>query len=344
MAGGTTPGETNMRPVPLALPWLAALPILLAGCGAAEPPAGTLRDGMVWIPSGRFTMGSADPAFEDANQLVDVKVDGFWLDATEVTNDAFAAFVKATGYVTDAERPTPAPDPAQKGLPPGSFVFVPPPPGPDGKVQLDDHWQWWRFVEGAQWRHPNGPASTIDGLGDHPAVHISWNDASAYCLWAGKRLPTEAEWERAARGPHAGKTYPWGDELRPDGKWINNIWQGRFPGENTREDGYAATAPVRAYPPSPWGLHQMSGNVWEWCSDWFAPDTYWRKRANPAFQPAEADSHDPNEPGVPKRVQRGGSFLCSDLYCIRYRLGSRGKGEPVSAACHVGFRCAKSAD
>ena len=321
-----------------------ALCLVFFGCGQMEPPAGASRDGMVWVPSGSFTLGSADPAFEDANQQFQIYVPGFWLDATEVSNNAFNGFVEATGYVTDAEKATPAPSPDKKGLPPGSFVFVPPPAGPDGKVKLDDHWQWWQFVEGAQWRMPNGPQSSIKGLDDHPVVHISWNDAQAYCRWAGKRLPTEVEWERAARGPFIGQTYPWGNELKPEGKWVNNIWQGQFPGENTKEDGLVATAPVQAYPASPWGLHQMSGNVWEWCSDWYAPDTYWRMRAKPDFNPTEADSHDPTEPGVPKRVQRGGSFLCSDLYCIRYKVGSRGKGEPISAACHVGFRCAKSAN
>jgi len=310
----------------------------LVGC-AAEPPAGTLKEGMAWIPTGSFVLGSKE--FEDAGPPLELKVPGFWLDVTEVTNAGFAQFVQEAAYVTDAEKPTEAPMPGQKGLPPGSFVFVPPPGGPDGKVALDDHWQWWQFVAGACWRNPQGPGSGIDGMESHPVVHISWNDALAYCRWAGKRLPTEVEWERAARGPFAAAVLPWGDELNPGGAWLNNIWQGKFPGENTREDGFAATAPVGSYPPSPWGLRDMSGNVWEWCNDWYAPDTYWRLRARHSFTPTEADSHDPAEPGVPKRVQRGGSFLCSDLYCVRYRLGSRGKGEPVSAAVHVGFRCAK---
>jgi sulfatase modifying factor 1 len=321
----------------------------------AEPP-GPAPPGMAWIPGGEFSMGCADPRrlpFGGSDPMVDarpihrVRVAGFWIDIHEVTNAQFAAFVKATGYRTVAERP-PRPEDFP-GAPPenlvaGSIVFAP----PTQPVPLRDgtggaHLRWWSYVPGASWRHPGGPDSSIEGRDDDPVVHVAYEDAEAYATWAGKRLPTEAEWEFAARGGLAGATYPWGDEFQPDGRWMANTWQGRFPLENTEADGFAGIAPVGKYPANGYGLHDMSGNVWEWCSDWYRPDTYARDaRAGLASDPAgPADSFDPQEPGQAKRVQRGGSFLCSDQYCSRYIVGTRGKGEIASSTNHIGFRCVK---
>jgi formylglycine-generating enzyme len=238
---------------------------------AAGSPAGRDADGssMVWILAGRSWRGSDE--IPDARPIAEVEVDGFWMDRTEVTNAQFAAFVQATGCVTVAERP---PDPKlfpeapPELLVPGSIVFDP----PDGPVDLRRPLSRWRYVPGADWRHPEGPGSTIEGRDDHPVVQVCWDDAVAYARWAGKRLPTEAEWEYAARGGMDRKPYVWGDALRPEGRWPANIWQGRFPVENTREDGFRSTAPVGSFPPNGFGLHDMAGNVWEWCSDWYRPD------------------------------------------------------------------------
>jgi len=341
-------GRLATRPVPP-----AAAPAAFLPTAAPEPaaPVGS-RPGMVWIPGGEFSMGCVDPrglphgghdAMPDARPIHRVRVDGFWMDATEVTNRRFAEFVAATGYVTLAEkppRPEDFPGAAPESLVAGSIVFSP----PDREVPLDDHLQWWSYVAGADWRHPTGPDSSIVGREDHPVVHVAYADAEAFARWAGLRLPTEAEWECAARGGRAGAIYPWGDEFRPAGRWMANTWQGRFPVQDTAEDGFAGIAPVGRYPANPYGLHDMSGNVWEWCRDWYRPDTYARDaRGGVAANPqGPADSFDPREPGQPKRVQRGGSFLCSEQYCSRYIVGTRGKGEISSATNHTGFRCVAS--
>ncbi len=316
---------------------------------SAEPASGPSTDdtpapspapeGMAWIPGGTFWMGSDDPMMQDARPWHLVRVDGFWMDRTEVTNAEFARFVEATGYQTVAERP---PDPAlfpgapKQDLVAGSIVFSP----PDHDVNLDDAYVWWKYSPGASWKHPEGAGSTIQGRENHPVVHVCWEDAAAYARWAGKRLPTEAEWEYASRGGLDRQRYTWGNDLQPDGKWLVNNWQGQFPRENSAEDGFAGTAPVGSYPPNGYGLLDMAGNVWEWCADWYRPEYY---RYSPAANPTGPDSsYDPHEPNIPKRVQRGGSFMCSDLYCVRYLPGARGKGAPDSAAGHVGFRCARS--
>ena len=206
-------------------------------------------------------------------------------------------------------------------------------------MSLDEPYSWWRYVPGADWRHPEGPGSDIAGREDHPVVHVCWDDAVAFARWAGKRLPTEAEWEYAARGGLEGKRYVWGDEFRPEGRWRVNNWQGQFPIGNTSEDGFPRTAPVGSFPPNGFGLVDMAGNVWEWCADWYRPGY----PSGPRQDPRGPDSsYDPNEPGIPKRVQRGGSFLCGDLYCTRYLPGARGKGATDSGASHVGFRCVLS--
>jgi formylglycine-generating enzyme required for sulfatase activity len=281
-------------------------------------------------------MGADDSSMTDAKPVHEVTVSGFWTDRTEVTNRQFAKFVAATGYVTIAERkpdPKDFPDVPPDKLVPGSIVFSP----PAGRVSLDDAMVWWSYVPGANWRHPEGAASTIEGKDDYPVVHICWDDAMAYAKWAGKRLPTEAEWEFAARGGGKSRTrFIWGDELRPEGKWHANIWQGRFPDQNSADDGYTHAAPTGSFPPNGFGLFDMAGNVWEWCSDWYRPDYDTSQVQNPS---GPSSSFDPNEPRVPKRVQRGGSFLCTDQYCTRYLPGARGKGAPDSAASHVGFRC-----
>ncbi|MGV3503677.1 MAG: formylglycine-generating enzyme family protein [Adhaeribacter sp.] len=301
-------------------------------------PADTVQPKMVWIPGGTFEMGSTDPAFGDSQPVHQVSLTGFWMDEHEVTNAEYAAFVKATGYKTVAERPlNPADFPGvpAENVVPGSGVFTP----TDQPVALDNPLQWWRYVPGASWQHPNGPSSSIQGRPNDPAVHISYEDAEAYAKWAGKRLPTEAEWEFAAQGGRGRSTYYWGEELKPNGKWVANIYQGNFPDKNTGEDGFLFAAPVKSFPANPYGLYDMDGNVWEWCSDFYRPDYFANSPKNNPKGPA--DSFDPEEPGVVKRVQRGGSFLCSDQYCIRYKAGSRGKGEVTSASNNLGFRCVK---
>ncbi|HZZ77330.1 MAG TPA: formylglycine-generating enzyme family protein [Gemmataceae bacterium] len=307
-------------------------------------PSGDAPAGMVWVPGGLFYMGIDDAAFDDAD-LHGVYVDGFWMDKTEVTNEQFAKFVDATKYVTDAEKPVnprdfpevPAKEWTPEKLKPFSIVFECPRPG---EYDLATHQGWWDARKGACWKHPEGPKSTIKGREKYPVVHISYNDAIAYCNWAKRRLPTEAEWEFAARGGLDRKLFPWGDEPKPDGKWMCNIWQGKFPVENTREDGFEGAAPVGSFPPNAFGLHDMSGNVWEWCADWYQA-TYYMK--SPRNNPKGPDSGFDLSEVAQKRVQRGGSFLCADNYCVRYVLGTRGKGEIGSSANHIGFRCVKDA-
>jgi len=292
--------------------------------------------GMVWVPGGSFRMGSDE--FADARPVHSVTVDGFWMDTHEVTNADFVRFVNQTGYRTTAERPLDPADypdvPADK-LVPGSAVFTP----PTQAVSLDNPLQWWQYVNGANWQHPTGPGSSIRGHENEPVVHVSYDDAVAYARWAGKRLPTEAEWEYAARAGLEEQPYYWGNTQQPGGKWVANIYQGDFPQRNTQADGFAGIAPVKRFPANPYGLYDMEGNVWEWCQDLYRPDYYSKSpKANP---PGPADSYDPDEPGSVKRVQRGGSFLCSDQYCTRYKAGSRGKGEVSSGSNNLGFRCVR---
>jgi formylglycine-generating enzyme required for sulfatase activity len=271
------------------------------------------------------------------------------MDAHEVTNAAFERFVVETGYVTVAERkpsresilrglPPGAEPPPDDQLVPGSLVFTP----PAEAVSLDNPGGWWRWMPDACWKHPEGPGSTTAGREAHPVVHVAWEDAAAYAKWADKRLPTEAEWECAARGGLDRKRYVWGDE-EPEagGTYRCNKWQGDFPHRNTAADGHPRTAPVGSFPPNGYGLYDMAGNVWEWCADWYRPDSYTKSAKRDPTGPES--SYDPDEPNptLPKRVQRGGSFLCSDQFCSRYRPAGRGKGDVETGLSHLGFRCAK---
>jgi sulfatase modifying factor 1 len=291
---------------------------------------------MIHVSAGSFLMGSND--FEDSKPVHKVSLSSFLMDVHEVTNAEYAKFVKATGYITVAERPLNAKDfpgvPPEK-LVPGSAVFVP----PAQAVSLNDALLWWQYVAGASWKHPLGAASSIEGKDNDPVVQVCFEDAAAYAKWCGKRLPTEAEWEFAARAGRSPDKYYWGNELKPGGKWPANIFQGNFPNGNTLEDGFSNVAPVKSYAANPLGLYDMDGNVWEWCSDYYRPDSYLSSPANNPQGPAS--SMDPDEPGAIKHVQRGGSFICSDQYCIRYKAGSRGKGETSSAGNNLGFRCVK---
>jgi formylglycine-generating enzyme required for sulfatase activity len=301
-------------------------------------------------------MGSTDPlARRDEQPVHRVRVDGFWLDATEVTNAEFRRFVDATGYATTAERPVDweelkkqvAPGtakPPDDKLQPGSLVFTP----PDHAVDLRDFHVWWSWTAGASWQHPEGPASSIAGREQHPVVHVSWDDAQAYCKWAGKRLPTEAEWEFAARGGLDGKVNTWGDE--PIDSKRANTWQGEFPHGGKAADGFAGTAPVGSFPKNGYGLCDMAGNVWEWCQDRFRPDYYAVLVAelgpeSIAVNPqGPKQSIDPRNPYAPdSRVHRGGSFLCNDCYCASYRPSARMAAPPDTGMAHLGFRCARSA-
>jgi formylglycine-generating enzyme required for sulfatase activity len=259
-----------------------------------------------------------------------VTLSPFLLDRTAVTNAQFATFVKATGYVTEAE---------QLGL--SSVFHLAVAASRTDVLGRANGTPWWLIVRGADWRHPAGPLSGIGELPRHPVVHVSWHDANAYARWAGKRLPTEAEWEYAARGGLAGARFPWGDELTPRGRWRLNIWQGRFPAHNTLDDGHLTTAPVTTYPPNGHGLHEMAGNVWEWCADRFFPTTY-ADRAGTLVANPIASGSDLTGGSVP-RVMRGGSFLCHDSYCNRYRVAARSSNTAESASANIGFRCANDA-
>ena len=307
---------------------------------ATQP--GPPPEGMVWIPGGTFWMGCSNCEMPDTQPIHLVSVDGFWIDTTPVTNSQFARFVEATGYATIAERqPNPKDYPGvdPKSVVPGSAVFTP----VSQDVPLDDYTRWWHYVAGASWKHPEGPGSNIDGRDNHPVVQIAWEDATAYAKWSGKRLPTEAEFEFGARGGLDRNRYAWGDELKPGGKWSANIWQGRFPVSNTGEDGFQRTSPVDAFPPNGFGLFDVGGNVWQWCADWYRPDYFETLAAGGLARNPQgpSDSFDPEEPGALKRVQKGGSFLCSDRYCSRYLVGSRGRGAIDSGGSNTGFRCVK---
>jgi sulfatase modifying factor 1 len=277
---------------------------------------------MVRLEGGEFLMGTEDPygfAADGEGPVRAVTLMPFSIDAYAVANARFAAFVEATGYITDADR---------YGW---SFVF--------GGLLPDDfeptrgaaRAPWWRQVFGANWRHPEGIRSSIDDRMDHPVVHVSWSDAASYCAWVGMRLPTEAEWEYAARGGLEQKRYAWGDELTPDGEWRCNIWQGTYPSHNTLEDGYLGTAPVTSFPPNGFGLYNVSGNVWEWCSDWFGTTSH-----------VSGPREDPTgPPSGQAKVIRGGSYLCHDSYCNRYRVAARSSNTLDSSTGNMGFRCVK---
>jgi formylglycine-generating enzyme required for sulfatase activity len=299
---------------------------------------------MVWIPGGTFLMGSND-FYPEERPVHRVRVDGFWMDEHPVTNAAFRRFVKATGYRTVAERP---PDPADYPetdpalLVPGALVFRSPPE----PVSLHDPRAWWAYVPGACWQHPTGPGSTLHGRDHHPVVQVAYEDAAAYAAWAGKALPTEAEWEFAARGGLEGAGFVWGDEFAPQGRMLANTWQGEFPWQNLKTDGTAGTSPVGSFPPNGYGLYDMAGNVWEWTSDFFTPRHPDEATSvcciphNPRVESA-AQSYALHEPGapIPRRVLKGGSHLCAPNYCLRYRPAAR-QGEAVeTATSHIGFRC-----
>ncbi|MGF1624261.1 MAG: formylglycine-generating enzyme family protein [Alphaproteobacteria bacterium] len=297
--------------------------------------------GMVWIPGGTFMMGS-DSHYPEEAPAHQVTVDGFWIDATTVTNREFARFVAATGYVTLAEKPAdPAAYPGAKPelLVPSSVVFRP----PAGNIGLEDAYRWWSYAPGADWRHPDGPGSSIVELMDHPVVHVAWEDVEAYARWAGKHLPTEAEWERAARGGLDGAEFVWGNEFRPGDEYMANTWQGEFPWRNLAGDGFERTAPANAFPPNGYGLYNMAGNVWEWTDDWYQDHGRIARPCctlvNPRGGSREASVDPRDSIGIPRKVMKGGSFLCAPSYCRRYRPAARMSQQIDTATCHLGFRC-----
>lgn len=313
----------------------------------------TSKMGMVYIPGGSFMMGGDnEQADKDEFPKHNVKVDPFWMDEQEVTNAQFKKFVDATGYISTAEKkpdweelkkqvPPGTPKPDESQLVAASLVFTP----PSQPVDLNNYSQWWSWVPGANWKHPEGPDSNIDGKDNYPVVQISWDDAVAYCKWAGKRLPTEAEWEFASRGGLKNNIYPWGNEHISKGIAKANSWEGHFPNENIAKDGFAALAPVKSFAPNGYKLYDMAGNVWEWCADWYRNDYYEQASKTPAIEnpqgPKETESFDPDEPYTPKKVARGGSFMCNDSYCSGYRVARRMKSSKDSGMSNMGFRCVK---
>jgi formylglycine-generating enzyme len=299
---------------------------------------------MVWVPGGEFLMGSED-FYPEECPVHRVAVEGFWVDEHPVTVAEFRRFVKTTGHVTWAERP---PDPTDYpgALPelmvPGSLVFT----GSTGPVDLSNIKNWWTWAPGADWRHPEGPGSTLDGRDRHPVTHVAFSDAQAYAAWAGKELPTEAEWEYAARGGLEGKVFCWGDEFAPKGRMMANTWQGEFPWQNLLLDAYARTSPVKSFPPNGYGLYDMAGNVWEWTADFFTP-AHTGQAEHPCCTPlnprviSPEQSYEKGGRGahIPRRVTKGGSHLCAPNYCLRYRPAAR-QGQAVdSTSSHIGFRC-----
>ena len=322
------------------------------GNSGAVKEGDSAKTGMVWIPGGEFTMGgNSDDASPDEYPRHAVRVKGFWMDKTEVTNREFTQFVKATGYITTAERkpdweemkktlPPGTPKPDAKDLVAAGLVFTP----PNHAVPLNDPSQWWSWVPGADWRHPEGPQSSITGREQYPVVQVSYDDAMAFCKWAGKRLPTEAEWEYAARGGRKDEVYPWGSEPLEKGAAKANSWQGNFPDHNTNTDGYDRLAPVGSFAPNGYALYDMAGNVWEWCRDWYN-DTYYAQLAATGKLTVDpsgpSTSHDPQQPYTPVRVLRGGSFLCNASYCTGYRVSRRMKTSPDTGLEHTGFRCVR---
>jgi sulfatase modifying factor 1 len=311
----------------------------------------TSKTGMVSIPGGEFMMGADNnQADQDEYPKHKVILDPFWIDQHEVTNDQFAKFILSTGYITTAERkpdweelkkqlPPDTPKPEESLLVAASLVFSP----PSKEIDLNDYSQWWAWMPGASWKHPEGPGSNINGKGNYPVIHISWDDAMAYCKWAGKRLPTEAEWEFASRGGLLNKIYPWGDEHINKGKAKANTWEGKFPYMNTGFDTFSGIAPVKSFAPNAYGLYDMAGNVWEWCFDNYRNDYYQSTNKPEGIKNPQgpADSFDPDEPYTPKRVSRGGSFMCNDSYCSGYRVARRMKSSPDSGMSNLGFRCVK---
>lgn len=332
--------------IPARFPSLARKPVAVLESNAAPT---TAHAGMVFIQPGTFLMGGDNKqASPDEYPKHKVTVNGFWIDVTEVTNAQFARFVKATNYITTAEKkpdwnelkkqvPPGTPKPDDSMLVPASLVFS----APKHAVDLNDYSQWWTWKNGADWKHPQGAGSSIKGKEKYPVVHISWYDAVAYCKWAGKRLPTEAEWEWAARGGLQNNIYPWGNEPVDAGKAKANTWQGHFPDNNTVKDKFYGLAPVSSFAANGYGLYDMAGNVWEWCADYYN-NTYYSTISRPEGiknPTGPAKSFDPDEPYAVKRVIRGGSFLCNDSYCSGYRVARRMKSTEDSGMEHLGFRC-----
>jgi len=307
---------------------------------------------MVLIPGGTLNMGGDNPQ-ADANEYPKhhVEINSFWMDTYEVTNTQFAQFVEATGYVTIAEKAIDweqmkkevapgTPKPSDDLLQPGALVFQP----TSQPVRLDNPAQWWHWTLGADWKHPIGPQSDIEDKMDHPVVQIAWDDAAAYAKWADKRLPAEAEWEWAARGGKENMIYPWGNEDVNTGKPKANFWQGLFPYQNKQVDGYYASAPVGSFPPNGYGLYDMAGNVWEWCSDWLDVEFYHKPEALMSNTKGPKSANNPTRPLLQEKVMRGGSFLCNDDYCSGYRNARRMGSGPDTGLNHTGFRCVKDVE
>jgi formylglycine-generating enzyme required for sulfatase activity len=322
------------KPIILAAGALSLLVLLFStGAQSATPQKSCIEESadQIWLPGGSFPMGS-DRAYPSERPMREVRVDGFWIDAHEVTNRQFAKFVDETKYVTLAERtPEPIPNAPPEMLKPGSGVFVQP-----ERVTSQDIRQWWRYTPGADWRHPEGPKTTIEGRENYPVVHIAFEDAVAYAKWAGRELPTEAQWEYAARA--GSKTmFPWGDQLAPGGQHMANTWTGTFPVKNTVDDGYPRAAPVGCFEASKFGLHDMIGNVWEWTIDWYAPGHNRDDRENPKGPPEEK-SVDRQKSGFPVKVIKGGSYLCAPNFCARFRPAAREAQDTGLGTNHIGFR------
>jgi len=344
------PVISNKDSVTSCMPFSSRFASATANASSITDTSDQFEEGMVYISGGTFMMGADNKqADEDEYPKHEVRVNSFYMDATEVTNAQFAKFVKATKYVTTAEKkpdweelkktlPPGTPKPDESLLVPASLVFT----QTAGPVNLNDYNQWWSWTPGSNWMHPEGPGSNIRGRENYPVTQVSWFDAIAYCNWAGKRLPTEAEWEFAARGGFANNIYPWGNEHISAGQPKTNSWEGKFPYQNERKDGYVTLAPARSFKPNGYGLYDMAGNVWEWCSDWYNAGYYKTVTASTSFNPqGPSKSFDPQEPYTPKRSLRGGSFLCNDSYCSSYRVARRMKGSPDTGLEHTGFRCVK---